>query len=142
MLLTLNWPVWLNQDKHFHFLRTLQIKIPTLWGRRLWVGRLRHPKHPTSTKQTRTQVLELGPRDLEPLHHDPHCNGCASPPDAHHPRMRITPDASSLIHPTSSYLISLSHILFKNMAHAGSFSYFVFVCVFVFVFVFVFVITV
>ena len=23
--------------------------------------------------QTRTQVLELGPRDLEPLHHDPHC---------------------------------------------------------------------
>ena len=22
---------------------------------------------------TRTQVLELGPRDLEPLHHDPHC---------------------------------------------------------------------
>ena len=23
--------------------------------------------------ETRTQVLELGPRDLEPLHHDPHC---------------------------------------------------------------------
>ena len=22
---------------------------------------------------TRTQVLELGPQDLEPLHHDPHC---------------------------------------------------------------------
>ena len=130
--------------------------------------------------KTRTQVLELGPRDLEPLPHDPHCilieedatdedatvedtidedamdeyatdevhhprcitpdahhlrmritPRCASPPDAHHPRMRITPgasplvhhprcitpSASSLIHPPSSYLISLSHILFKNIAH-------------------------
>ena len=69
-------------------------------------------------------MLELGPRDLEPVYHDPHCilvdedatdndatdevltdedatdelhprmritPGCASPLDAHHPLMRITP---------------------------------------------------
>ena len=34
-----------------------------------------------------------------------------------------------------SYLISSSHIIFKNIAHVGSFSHIVFVFVFVFVFV-------
>ena len=46
--------------KYFHFLKTLQIKIPTLWGRRLWVGRLRHPKHPTSTKQSKKNETAAG----------------------------------------------------------------------------------
>ena len=46
---------------------------------------------------------------------------------------------ASLIHPPSSYLTPLSHIIFKNIAHVGSFSHFVFVFVFVFVFDFVFV---
>ena len=45
-----------------------------------------------------------------------------------------------------SYLIYLNPVLFKNIAHVGSFQYFVFVFVFVFffviVFVFVFVFTV
>jgi len=41
---------------------------------------------------------------------------------------------ASLIHPPSSYLISLSHIIFKNIGLVGSFSNFVFVFVFVFVF--------
>ena len=45
---------------------------------------------------------------------------CASPPALH----------GHLILPPSSYLISLSHIIFKNMAHVGSFSLFVFVFVF------------
>ena len=40
--------------------------------------------------------------------------------------------ASPFICITGSYLTSLSHILFKNMAHVGSFSHFVFVFVFVF----------
>ena len=43
---------------------------------------------------------------------------------------------ASLIHPPSSYLTPLSHIIFKNIAHVGSFSHFVFVFVFVFIFVF------
>ena len=42
--------------KYFPFLKTLQIKIPTLWGRGLWVGRLRQPKHPTSTKQAKNET--------------------------------------------------------------------------------------
>ena len=40
---------------------------------------------------------------------------------------RFTFSDASLIHPTSSYLISLSHIIFKNIAHVGSLSHFVFV---------------
>ena len=40
---------------------------------------------------------------------------------------------ASLIHPPSSYLTPLSHIIFKNIAHVGSFSHFVFVFVLVFV---------
>ena len=44
--------------------------------------------------------------------------------------------SSPSVHPPSSYLTSLSHIIFENMAHVGSFSHFVFVIVFVFVFVF------
>merc|ERR1711860_350907 len=48
----------------------------------------------------------------------------------------ICPHAS-LIHPPSSYLTPLSHIIFKNIAHVGSFSDFVFVFVLVLVFVFV-----
>ena len=49
---------------------------------------------------------------------------------------------ASLVHSSSSYLTSLSHIIFKNMAHVGSFSHFAFVFVFVFVFVCVFVIVI
>merc|ERR1712051_1076703 len=46
--------------------------------------------------------------------------------------------SSPSVHPPSLYLTSLSHSIFKNMAHVGSFSHFVFVFVIVFVFVFVF----
>ena len=42
--------------------------------------------------------------------------------------------SSPSVHPPSLYLTSLSHIIFKDMAHVGSFSHFVFVFVFVFVF--------
>ena len=42
--------------------------------------------------------------------------------------------SSPSVHPPSSYLTSLSHIIFKNMVHVRSFSHFVFVIVFVFVF--------
>jgi hypothetical protein len=67
----------------------------------------------------------------------------SSPHAVHHQRDHdhlqcITLCDASQIHPPSSYLISLSHIIFKNMAHVGSFSHFVIVIVFVFVFVFVF----
>merc|ERR1712218_142746 len=55
--------------------------------------------------------------------------GCASPPDAHHPRMRITYGALS-------YLISLSHNLFKNIPHVGSFWHCGLCCICVFVFVY------
>ena len=47
--------------------------------------------------------------------------------------------SSPLVHPPSSYSTSLSHIIFKNMAHVGSFNHFIIVFVFVFVFVFAFV---
>ena len=43
-----------------------------------------------------------------------------------------------LVNHPSPYLISFSHILFKNIANIGSFRKFVFVVVFVFVFVFAF----
>ena len=49
--------------------------------------------------------------------------------------------SSPSVHPPSSYLTSLSHTIFKNMAYVGSFSHFVFVFVFVFACVFVIVIT-
>ena len=41
-----------------------------------------------------------------------------------------------------SNVISLNHLLFKNMAYVGSFEHFVFVFVFVFLCVFVFVIVI
>ena len=41
--------------------------------------------------------------------------------------------------PPNTGVISFSHIIFKNMAHVGSFSQFVFVFVIVLVFVFAFV---
>ena len=50
--------------------------------------------------------------------------------------------SSPSVHPPSSYLTSLSHIIFKNMAYVGSFSHFVFFFVFVFACVFVIVVTV
>merc|ERR1712007_195184 len=40
--------------------------------------------------------------------------------------------SSPLVHPPSSYLTSLSHTIFKNMAHVGSLSHFVFVIVIAF----------
>ena len=43
--------------------------------------------------------------------------------------------SSPSVHPPSSFLSSLSHTIFENMAHVGSFSHFVFVIVIVFVFV-------
>ena len=46
---------------------------------------------------------------------------------AHHHLQYITFSDASLIPQPSSYLISLSHIIFKNMAHGGSFNHFIFV---------------
>ena len=71
------------------------------------------------------------------------CITCCELPVVHHLR-RITCCASlsehhHSTHPPSSYLISLSCILFEKIAHIWYFSHFVFVCVFVFVFFFVFV---
>ena len=52
--------------------------------------------------------------------------------------LRLSLSSSSpSVHPPSSYLISLSHVIFKNMAHVGSFDHFVFVFVFACVFVIV-----
>ena len=50
--------------------------------------------------------------------------------------------SSPSVHPPSSYLIPLSHIIFENVEHVGSFSHFIFVIVFVFVFACVFVIVI
>ena len=49
-----------------------------LWGYLLktslmWLCRVHVCAKASGGKLTRTQVQELGPRDLEPLYHDPHC---------------------------------------------------------------------
>ena len=71
-----------------------------------------------------------------PLVHLPRCISLGASPPVHH-LCCIDFSNASLIHPPSSYLTPLSHIIFKNIAHVGSFSHFVFVFVFVFVLVFV-----
>ena len=60
MQLTQNLAALPNLDEILSLSKDMQIKIPTLWGRRLWVGRLRHPKHPTSTKQAKKNETAAG----------------------------------------------------------------------------------
>merc|ERR1711867_58785 len=64
-----------------------------------------------------------------PAVHHLRCITCSASPAVHHLQCITCCASPSVIyhHPPSSYLTSLSLIIFKNMAHVGSFCHFVFV---------------
>ena len=64
---------WFQNIEVLHPSRLLAFSWPACTGDASHPVCLSHFPGVMSQGETRTQVLELGPRDLEPLHYDPHC---------------------------------------------------------------------